>query len=1286
MNVRSKFKKAILVTVVAVGLMLTSLRFVLPKLDGQQQLLGQKVSQLLALPVEFSGLSVRIFGVSPEITLSDVVIQSAENRRPFLAVDQLKIRISILASIISQQPVLELLTMTGVEFSVVRNADRFSIVGFPAEPGPSQNDSNELADWLLVQQRLQVFDARVRYQDMDRQLDLEMTVSSLQFETVSGGIELSGRLKVGGEIRGNLEVAGSIKAFDAADLASAPWQLFLDLQGLQLAEVDDRKLQVGGKLNLQGWLFGEGLSMAHIDGSLQWRDPLLARAGDTRYWNGNLFKSRFAWNSVENGWRARLNELQFESKQDNWQGRELRVNSAGELLRVDGGNVDLQVAAVMAALFFDEGDKKRQIIGGLAPVGTINEFKVDLIRSADMGWALDGLAADFDGVGLDAYQQLPAIAGFSGRLVVVKDQGWLSIDASDLTVAVLELFPAAMVFDRVSAQIDWRRIGTRLAVNWQELAIKNSHLSLTSRGNVTLSEGHSPLLRTVVGVDQFDLAQLGRYLPTKVIPAGVVRWLNGALVSGRLVDTGMIWNGRIAEYPYTQNPDVEGLFVVNGEVEDAELNYVPGSTFPEITKLHADIIVEGRRMEIKGRQGLIYDSALSEVTAVIENLASRNNHITVIGNVDGALKNGLRYLTESPLNKTIGHYISDLAVTGDSHLQLDLDIPFTKGPKAKVDGVLELPGNQLDFENTGISLSAATGTLEFDSAGIYATGLKANLFGGPALIAIDSLAGEPGESATTGASEQQQREGIVIGGTGVVDLEAVADYINWSEFDVATGPASWDASLELFTGGYGLKVLADIAQAQINLPPPLAKTKNQVGALTLELSCDCSQPEAAMDLSLIMDEQWYVDLLFARSDRGFGVSRGVIAGGGAGTLPADGILLDGTLPRIDFERWQQWIAGLPTSGSGGSPINRVDLQLDQLDVFGQRFPDIQINGELHADRWRLNVESAEAQGRIVYQPQPALIDLDFNKLSLFSDNSEASLPSQGGFVDFPSLDINIDNFLLNGVQMGRLALTAEPVDSSELTFPNIQLTSLESQLRASGVWRQDIDQGVVRETSYFQGNLETDNFGDVLTLLGQPQAVSGGEGDAKWELNWAGGPQQFSLANLSGDLTLKMKDGSLMGLEPGLGRLFGVLSLDSLQRRITLDFRDLIGTGFAFDKLQAAISAADGQVALSSLKLKGPAADIKVNGDIGLENLSLSLTAEAVPKVTQSLPLAVTIGSPGLGAAMFIGQRLLGNRIDGVTARTYRITGTVDRPVVELVEGNVFKKLLGGRADLGLDG
>jgi len=215
------------------------------------------------------------------------------------------------------------------------------------------------------------------------------------------------------------------------------------------------------------------------------------------------------------------------------------------------------------------------------------------------------------------------------------------------------------------------------------------------------------------------------------------------------------------------------------------------------------------------------------------------------------------------------------------------------------------------------------------------------------------------------------------------------------------------------------------------------------------------------------------------------------------------------------------------------------------------------------------------------------------------------------------------------------------------------------------------------EHSWFDGELSSTDFGDALTLLGYPQAVAGGKGTASWQLDWPGSPQQFSAAQLSGKLAVDAEGGSLLGIEPGLGRLFGVLSLSTLQRRMSFDFRDVVGVGFVFDDLKASMSANNGQVDIAPIKLKGPAATITVTGQFDLATQELDLQAGVVPKVTESLPLAASIGSLGLGAAVYIGQKILASQIDSATLRNYRVTGSIDEPNVEQVGKSGIEKLLG---------
>src|SRR3546814_8237458 len=67
------------------------------------------------------------------------------------------------------------------------------------------------------------------------------------------------------------------------------------------------------------------------------------------------------------------------------------------------------------------------------------------------------------------------------------------------------------------------------------------------------------------------------------------------------------------------------------------------------------------------------------------------------------------------------------------------------------------------------------------------------------------------------------------------------------------------------------------------------------------------------------------------------------------------------------------------------------------------------------------------------------------------------------------------------------------------------------------------------------------------------------------------------MVNLQGRFTLAARDGQLVDVEPGAGRVLGLLSVAELPRRLLLDFRDLFSKGFAFNRIGGTIAFADGQ-------------------------------------------------------------------------------------------------------------
>jgi uncharacterized protein YhdP len=177
--------------------------------------------------------------------------------------------------------------------------------------------------------------------------------------------------------------------------------------------------------------------------------------------------------------------------------------------------------------------------------------------------------------------------------------------------------------------------------------------------------------------------------------------------------------------------------------------------------------------------------------------------------------------------------------------------------------------------------------------------------------------------------------------------------------------------------------------------------------------------------------------------------------------------------------------------------------------------------------------------------------------------------------------------------------------------------------------------------------------------------VRGGHGKIEANLGWPGSPGAFDFPTLTGTVGGELSKGTLPDVEPGVGRLFGILSLDSVLRRLSLDFRDVFGRGFAIDRMSGDLALAAGQAQFKDLRVSGPAANLTLNGSTSLKDRSLDVDVLAVPQVTSTLPLAGAIAAPPVGAAIYLGQKMLGGTLDKVAEQRYHVTGTWADPRID---------------------
>ena len=231
----------------------------------------------------------------------------------------------------------------------------------------------------------------------------------------------------------------------------------------------------------------------------------------------------------------------------------------------------------------------------------------------------------------------------------------------------------------------------------------------------------------------------------------------------------------------------------------------------------------------------------------------------------------------------------------------------------------------------------------------------------------------------------------------------------------------------------------------------------------------------------------------------------------------------------------------------------------------------------------------------------------------------------------------------------------------------MRLQNPDATLQASGSWQPPAPGAARRTTLDFE--LQASNAGALLARMGMPDTLKGGQGSISGALHWTGDPATPHYASMGGHLKLDMGAGQFLKAEPGAAKLLGVLSLQALPRRLTLDFRDMFSAGFAFDKANADVSVAAGIATTSNLRIRSASAAVLMQGSADLARETQDLTVLVMPEIDAgNAALATAFVNPAAGAVAFIAQLALRKPLSRAAMRELRITGSWSDPQVTPVK------------------
>jgi uncharacterized protein YhdP len=341
--------------------------------------------------------------------------------------------------------------------------------------------------------------------------------------------------------------------------------------------------------------------------------------------------------------------------------------------------------------------------------------------------------------------------------------------------------------------------------------------------------------------------------------------------------------------------------------------------------------------------------------------------------------------------------------------------------------------------------------------------------------------------------------------------------------------------------------------------------------------------------------------------------------------------------------------------------------------------DFKVNASSKGKYWSADISGDGAEGSVSYQAgdEGSLLDINLQHLSLLkaeeaaperqADYREKSklLPS-----DVPAAKINIQDLYYDNRKLGRLSVTTGSTET-RYRIEDLFLQSEESSLSMTGDWKYEAA-AENKHLTQLLIDIDSDNFGQLLERLGFDNTVKDGEGSLEANFLTEVSPLDITVSELSGDVHLSILKGEVVEVDPGgTGRIFGLLSLQTLPRRLSLDFSDLFSKGMSFDEIDGNFSISKGQAYTNNLTMDAPSSTVEISGRIGLEEEDYDQHVRVIPNLSSTLPVAGALaGGPGLAVVMLITHKLLQKPIDKLTEIEYEVTGPWKSPQITKLEPN----------------
>ena len=816
-------------------------------------------------------------------------------------------------------------------------------------------------------------------------------------------------------------------------------------------------------------------------------------------------------------------------------------------------------------------------------------------------------------------------------------------------------------------------------------------------------------------------AQVHRYLPL-VLPEQSRHYVRDAVLRGDLSDLKFKVKGAVDDIPYTG--PAQGDFKISTRVKNGTLAYVPPSLqpvgsapWPALTDLNGELVFNNAALQVNGATGRVQGLGglqLVKVDARIDDLA-HSATVEVTAAIKGSVSDALAFVNTSPIGAMTGQALEKAVATGTADYALRLSLPLSALDKTRVQGSVTLPGNDVRITPASPLLARAKGVVTFSESGFNVAAVQARFLGGD--IRVEGGMRAPARAGAPGTPGSELDASVVFKAQGNVTAEGLRQAKDMGLVSRlaqnASGGAAYSATLGFRRGVAEISVASNLQGMALSLPAPLGKAAEAVLPLRFEhtLQRDSLAPGQKLQDQLSLSIGNLASVVYMRDISGAEprVVRGSMGvgleAGESAPLPDSGVAANINLATVDIDAWQKVlsaatgndVAGVGVSANAATEAmamamsylpTRMAIRARQLQIDGRKLNQVVVGATRDGPNWRANIDAEELNGYIEFRQPGAGVGLGsgrvFARLSRLrlapntASEVESLLDQQPASI--PALDIVVDDLELRGRKLGRVEIEAinrgsvallREGGAREWRLNKFNIILPEAVFTATGNWAAVNPQSAAvvslpeRRRTMMDFKLDIADSGELLKRFGMQDVIRRGKGSLQGQVAWAGSPLSPNYPSMGGQFNVNIESGQFLKAEPGIAKLLGVLSLQSLPRRLALDFRDVFSEGFAFDFVRGDVAIAQGQASTNNLQMKGVNAAVLLDGSADIARETQNIKVVVVPEINAgTASLIATVINPAIGLGTFLAQYFLRRPLMQAATQEFHIDGSWADPKV----------------------